>query len=56
MHSLLEAGVVDEVRMPVCPVSRGKGSRLFEEAQDLKVVEATAFENGIVLLRDEIER
>jgi hypothetical protein len=24
MHSLLEAGVVDEVRMLVCPASRGK--------------------------------
>ncbi|WP_202806574.1 dihydrofolate reductase family protein [Kribbella catacumbae] len=25
MHSLLEAGVVDEIRMLVCPASRGKG-------------------------------
>ena len=56
MHSLLEAGVVDEVRMLVCPVSRGKGRRVFEDRQDLKVAEATAFENGIVLLRYEIEK
>jgi dihydrofolate reductase len=28
MHSLLEAGVVDEVRMLVCPASRGKGTRI----------------------------
>jgi RibD C-terminal domain len=37
MHSLLEAGVVDEVRMLVCPASRGKGTRIFEDWQDLKL-------------------
>lgn len=56
MHSLLEAGVVDEVRMLVCPASRGKGTRLFEASQDLKVVQATSFENGVVLLRYELEK
>jgi dihydrofolate reductase len=56
MHSMLDAGVVDEVRMMVCPASRGKGTRIFEDARDLKVVEATRFENGIVLLRYEIAR
>jgi dihydrofolate reductase len=54
MHSLLDAGVVDEVRMLVCPASRGKGTRIFENWQDLKLVEATSFENGVVLLRYEI--
>ncbi len=33
MHSLLDAGVVDEVRMLVCPASRGKGTRVFEDGQ-----------------------
>ena len=56
MHSLLDAGVVDEVRMLVCPASRGKGTRIFEDRQDLKLVEATAFENGVVLLRYEIKK
>ena len=56
MHSLMGAGVVDEVRMLVCPVSRGTGTRLFEDRQDLKLVEATSFENGVVLLRYEIEK
>lgn len=56
MHSLLDAGVVDEVRMLVCPVSRGKGTRVFEDRQDLKVVEATAFENGLAILRYEIKK
>ena len=56
MHSLLDAGVIDEVRMLVCPASRGKGTRVFEDSQDLKLVEATAFENGLALLRYEIEK
>jgi dihydrofolate reductase len=56
MHSLLEAGVVDEVRMLVCPASRGKGTRIFEDRQDLKLLEGTAFENGLVLLRYEIQK
>jgi dihydrofolate reductase len=55
MHSLLAAGAVDEVRLLVCPASRGKGTRIFEDAQDLKVLEATAFGNGLVLLRYEVK-
>ena len=51
MRSLLEAGVVDEVRMLVCPASRGKGTHLFEDRQSLKLLEATAFDNGVALLR-----
>ena len=54
MHSLLAAGVVDGVRMLVCPSSRGKGTRVFEDRQDLTLVEAAPFQNGIVLLRYEI--
>ena len=56
MHFLLEAGVVDEVRLLVCPASRGKGRRIFEDRQDLKLLEATGFENGVVLLRYEIQK
>jgi hypothetical protein len=41
--------------MLVCPASRGKGTRIFEDRQDLKLVEANGFENGIVILRYEIE-
>jgi dihydrofolate reductase len=54
MHSLLDEGVVDEVRMLVCPTARGKGRRVFEDRHDLKLVEATAFDNGVALLRYEI--
>ena len=56
MHSLLDAGVVDEVRMLVCPASRSKGTHVFEDSQDLKLVEATGFENGVALLRCEIKK
>jgi dihydrofolate reductase len=56
MHSLLDAGVVDEVRMLVCPASRGKGTRVFEDRQDLELAEATGFENGVALLRYEIKK
>jgi len=56
MHSLLEDGVVDEVRMLICPASRGKGRRIFEDSRNLKLVEATGFDNGVVLLRYEIDR
>jgi dihydrofolate reductase len=56
MHSLLDAGAVDEVRMLVCPASRGRGTRVFEDWQDLKLVEATSFENGVALLRYEINK
>jgi dihydrofolate reductase len=51
MRSLMDAGVVDEFRMMVCPVSRGKGTRLFEDRQDLQLIEATGFDNGVVLMR-----
>jgi dihydrofolate reductase len=56
MHSMLDAGLVDEVRMLVCPASRGKGTRIFEDSQDLKLLEATSFENGVALLHYEIKK
>jgi dihydrofolate reductase len=56
MRSLLGAGLVDQVRMMVCPVSRGGGTRLFEDRQDLELVEATGFDNGVAILRYGIRR
>ncbi|MFI6172052.1 dihydrofolate reductase family protein [Nocardia sp. NPDC051052] len=56
MQSLLDAGLVDEVHMRVCPATRGKGRRVFQDRQDLKVLEATAFDNGVVQLRYEIKK
>lgn len=54
MRSLFDAGVVDEVRMLLCPTTRGKGTRVFTDQHDLKLVEATAFDNGIALQRYDI--
>ena len=51
MQSLMETGVIDEVRMLVCPTSRGTGTRIFTDRHDLRLLEATAFENGVALLR-----
>ena len=56
MRSMMNEGVVDEVQMRVCPATRGKGTRIFEDSQDLKLVEGTSFENGVVLLRYEIKK
>ncbi|GAA4019274.1 dihydrofolate reductase family protein [Allokutzneria multivorans] len=56
MRSLIDAGLVDEVRMMVSPCSRGRGTRLFEDSRDLHAVEATAYGNGIVILRYEIKK
>lgn len=51
MCSLLDAGLVDEVRLLVCPASRGAGRRVFEDSRDLTLLEASAFDNDVVLLR-----
>ncbi|MBB5914068.1 dihydrofolate reductase [Nocardia transvalensis] len=56
MQFLLDAGLIDEVRMLVCPTTRGKGRRVFEDRRDLKLAEATAFDNGLLLLRYEIDK
>lgn len=51
MFSLQDAGVIDEVRMLVCPTSRGEGLRLFSDRRDLSLLEATGFDNGVALMR-----
>ncbi|TDP97797.1 dihydrofolate reductase family protein [Labedaea rhizosphaerae] len=56
MRSLLAAGVVDEVRLLVCPATRGTGTRIFTDRQDLALVDAVVADNGVVLLRYEIKK
>ncbi|AKU18366.1 dihydrofolate reductase family protein [Luteipulveratus mongoliensis] len=56
MRSLLEAGLVDEVNLLVTPASRGKGTRVFEDRNDLKLLEATPSKDGVLLLRYEITK
>ena len=55
MRSMLDAGLVDEVQMRVCPATRGRGTRLFEDVRSLRLLEATAFENGVAFLRYAVE-
>ncbi|MFI6316602.1 dihydrofolate reductase family protein [Nonomuraea sp. NPDC050556] len=56
MHSLMAEGVVDEITLLVCPASRGTGRRVFEDRQDLQLIEATGFENGVTLLRYAVKK
>lgn len=56
MNAILEGNVVDEVQMRVCPTSRGKGRHLFTDQRDLQLLEATPYDNGIVLLRYEVKK
>ncbi|MFI6389962.1 dihydrofolate reductase family protein [Nonomuraea sp. NPDC050540] len=56
MRSMLDAGLVDELTLLVCPVTRGKGTRVFEDRQNLELIDATPFENGVVILRYGIKK
>lgn len=51
MHDLIGDGLVDEVRLLVCAATRGSGTRVFEDRQDLELIEATGFDNGVALMR-----
>jgi dihydrofolate reductase len=51
MSALLDAGVVDELRLLVCPTTLGAGKRLIDRRHDLVLLEATAFDRGVTLLR-----
>ena len=56
MRSMFDAGVVDEVQLRVCPTTRGRGAYVFHDRRDMRIREATAFDNGVVLLRYEMKR
>lgn len=51
MQAMFDADVVDEVYMRIVPASRGKGTRLFADQRELRLVETRAFDNGIVMER-----
>jgi dihydrofolate reductase len=53
VRSLLNAGVLDELRLLVHPVVVGKGKRLFDdqsEQKGLKLVESKIFDSGTIYL------
>jgi dihydrofolate reductase len=53
-HALIEAGLVDEVRLFVYPVVQGRGRRLFpdgHEVSHLELLEARRFGTGVGYLR-----
>lgn len=53
-HALLEAGLVDELRLFVYPVAQGSGRRLFPDgfaSASLRLTDSRAFSNGVSLLQ-----
>lgn len=51
-QALMQAGLVDEYRLTICPVAVGSGLRLFPDSPDkieMRAAESTAYENGVVL-------
>lgn len=58
MQSLMNAGLIDEIRVCVAPIVLGKGRRLFTEeniTRNLSLLEARSLENGGVILRYEVK-
>ena len=52
-NSLMQQGLVDEIRLMVHPIVVGKGRKLFNEGTyipALKLVDATTYDSGIALL------
>ncbi len=52
-NSLIQRGLIDEIRLMVHPVVVGKGRRFFSEGthiEALKLVDVTSFDSGVVLL------
>ena len=56
MQFMFEAGVVDEVHLRVCPTTRDKGVRMFEDRYDMQLIKAESFENGVVMLRYKMKK
>jgi dihydrofolate reductase len=56
-ESLLNAGLIDEIRLCVAPIILGKGRRLFTDentTRNLKLLESRSLQNGGVILRYEV--
>lgn len=57
-ESLLNAGMIDEIRLCVAPIILGKGRRLFTEGNathNLKLLESRPLQNSGIILRYEVQ-
>ena len=58
-RSLIEADLVDELQLMLCPVVLGVGKRLFDDihfTKSMKVLEAKSFGSGMIYLRLQPEK
>lgn len=58
-ESLMNAGIIDEIRLCVAPIILGKGRRLFTDrhvTRSLKLLESRSLQNSGVILRYEIHK
>ena len=57
VHSLLDAGLIDELQVLVHPIVLGKGIRLFGDGYQspLKLADSKILSNGVVFLSYQIE-
>ena len=58
-RSLIEADLVDELQLMLCPVVLGVGDRLFDDthySKSMKVLEVRAFGSGMTFLRFQPEK
>ena len=56
-ESLMNAGIIDEIRVCVAPIVLGKGRRLFTDkntTHNLKLLESRSLQNGGVILKYEV--
>jgi dihydrofolate reductase len=58
VHSLAQAGLVDEYNLLVFPIVLGTGKKVFPEGfyTGLKLVESKSFPSGVILMRYQPER
>ena len=57
LHSLLDAGLIDEIQVLVHPIVLGKGVRLFPDGyhSSMKLADSKILSNGVVYLSYQIE-
>ncbi|MDD5396652.1 MAG: dihydrofolate reductase family protein [Candidatus Moranbacteria bacterium] len=59
VQSLMNAGIVDEIRLCIAPIILGNGRKLFDDenmTRRLELLESRSLQNGGVILRYEVKR